>query len=78
MEDLLKRGVSPDCRKGEYEQAPFFLASSHGYTALALDMVDRMSKWEDAETGRELLAVAETRGYTELIDKLRGKVTNFS
>lgn len=78
MEDLLKRGVSPDCRKGEYEQAPFFLASSHGYTALALDMVDRMSKWEDAETGRELLAVAETRGYTELIDKLRGKVANFS
>ncbi|KAJ3464998.1 hypothetical protein MRS44_005656 [Fusarium solani] len=78
MEDLLKRGVSPDCRKGEYEQAPFFLASSHGYTAVALDMVDRMSKWEDAETGRELLAVAETRGYTELIDKLRGKVTNFS
>ncbi|KAL2692498.1 hypothetical protein Neosp_002908 [[Neocosmospora] mangrovei] len=78
MEDLLKRGVSPDCLKGEYDQAPFFYAASHGYTALALDMVDRMSKWEDAETGRELLAVAETRGYTELIDKLRGKVTKFS
>ncbi|RSM11413.1 hypothetical protein CEP52_002998 [Fusarium oligoseptatum] len=78
MEDLLKRGVSPDCRKGEYDQAPFFYTASHGYTALALDMVDRMSKWEDVETGGELLAVAEARGYTELIDKLRGKVTNVS
>lgn len=78
MEDLLKRGASPDCRKGEYDRAPLFYAASHGYTALALDMVDRMSNWEDAETGRELLAVAESRGYTELIDKLHGTVANFS
>ncbi|RSL60792.1 hypothetical protein CEP54_006607 [Fusarium duplospermum] len=78
MEDLLKRGVSPDCRKGEYDQAPFFYAASHGYTSLALDMVDRMSKWEDVETGRELLAVAETRDYTELIEKLRGKLASVS
>ncbi|KAJ4160147.1 hypothetical protein NW754_003271 [Fusarium falciforme] len=62
MEDLLKRGVSPDCRKGEYGQAPLFYAASHGYTDLALEMVDKMSKWEDVETGRELLAVAEANG----------------
>ncbi|KAM0426311.1 hypothetical protein ACHAPT_008351 [Fusarium lateritium] len=73
MEDLLERRVSPDSQEGEHDQAPCFYAAHHGYMDLALNMLVRMSQWEDADQRSELLEVAVANEYTELIDKLRSK-----
>ncbi|KAJ4223350.1 hypothetical protein NW759_005983 [Fusarium solani] len=50
MEGLLKRGVSPDCRKGEYEQAPF---SSRPVTATRLLLWTWLTGCRSGKTPRQ-------------------------
>ncbi|KAJ3532020.1 hypothetical protein NM208_g8622 [Fusarium decemcellulare] len=75
MEELFERGASPDFEEGKYDEAPFFYAAHHGHMDLAVRMLDKTSyRWEeDPHLRRDLLEVAVSNEYSELIDKLQTK-----
>ncbi|KAF4472796.1 pfs ankyrin repeats & 6-phosphofructo-2-kinase [Fusarium albosuccineum] len=73
MEALFERGVSPDYQQGKYDEATFFYAAHHGHMDLAVCMLDKTPfRWEeDPHLRRNLLEVAVSNEYSELIDKLQ-------